>query len=208
MIDVDNLNRSFPKFPITIRDKEWVYGVWYCGTSYTPVILHGQYPPTFLKRALALFPDIPEHEILHCPSGTLAGHGINVDAVIDEVRRPQVCCLVTSLPFSGNSFSLILSDPPYSPADSKKYGCDPWPMRKAMMEFHRVLKPGGYLGMLHTRYPVFTKQFYALRGLIAVVCGAGRLTRMFSIFERLGEDQQSRAIVRVEEEIAQRNLFQ
>src|SRR5882672_2394367 len=69
MISVANLNRAFPKYPITMEDKSWIYGVWYCGTSWTKIILHGQYPPGFLKRALALFPQAKD--ILHCPSGTI-----------------------------------------------------------------------------------------------------------------------------------------
>ena len=52
-------------------------------------------------------------------------------------------------------------------------------------EAHRVLRPGGYLGILHTYYPSYRRKMWKLRGLIAVVTGFQRATRMFSIFERL-----------------------
>lgn len=181
-MNVDNCNATFPRYPITMRDKGWVYGVWYCGTSWTRVRLHGQYPPTFLKRALSLFPDAKH--ILHCPSGTITGPGTTVDMIRDEVRQPQVLASACSLPFADESFDLYLSDPPYTAQDSKKYGCPPYPLGKAMKEAHRVLKPNGYLGVLHTYYPSYRRQMWHLRGLIAVVTGFQRATRMFSVFQK------------------------
>jgi SAM-dependent methyltransferase len=181
-VNVAHLNESFPKYPMTVEDKGWVLGVWYCGTSWTKVSLHGQYPPTFLKRALALFPDA--QKILHCPSGTLLGPGVTVDMISDEVRRPQIIASVDNLPLPDNSFDLVLSDPPYTNKDSEIYGCPPWPMGKALKEFRRVLKPGGHLGMLHTYYPSYRRQDWELLGLIAVVTGFMRATRMFSVFRK------------------------
>lgn len=181
-IDVAHANRVHPKYPMTDEDKGWIYGVWYCGTSWTPVKLHGQYPPTFLKRALALFPDA--EDVLHIPSGTIEGHGVTVDRVADEVRRPMIVADASALPFRDESFDLVLSDPPYSKEDSKKYGCPPWPQKKAMAEAWRVLRPGGHMGFLHTLYPSYRRKDWNLVGLIAVVTGFQRATRMFSIFEK------------------------
>lgn len=182
-MNVAAVNKAFPKYPVTIEDKGWVYGVWYCGTAWERVKLHGQYPPTFLKRALALFPDAKN--ILHCPSGTVIGPGVTVDLKTDNVRKPQIVASADALPFPDSSFDLYLSDPPYTNEDSAKYGCAPYPLGKAMKEAHRVLRPGGYFGILHTYYPSYRRKVWALRGLIAVVTGFQRATRMFSIFERL-----------------------
>src|SRR5258708_32282568 len=81
MISVESCNLAHPRYPVTIEDKGWVYGVWYCGTSWDRVRLHGQYPPGFLKRALSLFPQAKD--ILHCPSGTVMGPGVQVALVVD-----------------------------------------------------------------------------------------------------------------------------
>lgn len=179
-IDVVNWNREFPRHPMTVHDKGWVYGVWYCGTAWTRVRLHGQYPPNFLKRALALFPDAKR--IVHCPSGTVTGPGVTVDLVRDEVRCPQVIASADALPFADNTFDLFLSDPPYTKEDAAKYGCPPFPLNGMMREARRVLEPGGYLGVLHTYYPSYKRSEWELCGLIAVVTGFLRATRMFSIF--------------------------
>lgn len=185
MIDVENVNRSFPHYPRTVEDKGWVYGVWFCGTAWTKVTLHGQYPPTFMKRALALFPLVEAYAILHCPSGAVSGPGITVDVHQDAVRKPQVVADAAHLPFNGGCFSVVLSDPPYTKADASIYGCRPFPMKQFMSEAHRTLKPNGYLGILHLSYPSYSRKQWKLRGLIAVVTGFLRATRMFSIFERL-----------------------
>lgn len=185
MISVENWNKTYSKYPITVEDKGWIYGVWYCGTAYQKVTLYGQYPRGFVERALALFPGIPHDRILHCPSGTIKGPGMTVDLHVDEVRCPKVQAPADALPFPDNSYSLVLSDPPYSAADSKKYGCKPFPMRGFMREAKRVLEPGGYLCVLDTKYPSFKRGEWDLLGLIAVVTGVQRATRMFSIFRNI-----------------------
>jgi SAM-dependent methyltransferase len=104
--------------------------------------LYGQYPATFLKRALALFPGATD--ILHCPSGTIHGvPGITVDMIRDAVRCPQVVANACALPFQTDSFDLVLSDPPYLDHDAKNYGTGHFPLKKAMQEFHRVIRPHG-----------------------------------------------------------------
>lgn len=190
VISVENWNQSFPKYPVTVEDKGWVYGVWYCGTAWNKVVLHGQYPPGFLKRALALFPEA--RNILHAPSGTLSscdmpnGH-VTLDSISDAVRKPDHVADCSNLPFPDASFDLVLSDPPYSKKDSEIYGCPPFPMGRFVKEAHRVLRSGGKLGMLHTYYPSYRRQEFKLVGLIAVVTGFQRATRIFSIFEKLAE---------------------
>ena len=182
-MNVEHLNKAFPRFPVTIKDKGWVYGVWYCGTSWQRVALHGQYPPTYLKRVLALFPDA--HAILQCPSGTVTSPGICVDRIVDSVRHPTIQADASRLPFMDHAFDLVIADPPYTPADAVIYGTTPFPVGKAMKEFHRVLRPYGYCAFLHTYYPSFRRAQWKLVGLIAVVTGFCRATRMLSIFHRL-----------------------
>ncbi len=187
-ISVENWNNTFPKYPVTIEDKGWIYGVWYCGTSFTKVSLHGQYPPTFLKRALALFPSVVD--VLHAPSGALSsadlpsGHK-TIDLIRDQVRKPDYIADCSAMPFKDESFDLILSDPPYTKKDSEIYGCKPFPIGKFMRESHRVLKPDGIVGVLHTYYPMYKRSEYNLIGLICVVTGFWRATRMLSLFRKM-----------------------
>jgi len=186
MPSVENWNATLgKKYPVTVNDKGWIYGVWYCGTAWAKVRLYGQYPPGFLKRALALFPGIEDDRILHVPSGTVEGPGMTVDLIRDKVRRPKVQASCDDLPFKDDSFDLILSDPPYSAEDAKKYGCPPWPMKRFMKEASRVLVPGGVLGVLDLKYPSYYRKNWQLIGLICVVTGFLRATRMFSLFKNL-----------------------
>ncbi|KKK60132.1 hypothetical protein LCGC14_3027420 [marine sediment metagenome] len=183
VISVENLNQTFLKYPVTVEDKGWIYGVWYCSTPWRKAKLYGEYPATFLKRALALFPDAVD--ILHAPSGTLESvSGITLDLVADDVRHPDYVACCSNMPFRNGSFDLILSDPPYSKKDSAIYGCPPFPMNRFVKEAHRVLRPGGYLGVLHVYYPSYRRKDWKLVGLIAIITGFMRMTRIFSIFER------------------------
>jgi SAM-dependent methyltransferase len=185
--NVAHLNAEFPQYPITVKDKDWVYGVWYCGRSFQKATLYGQYPATFLKRALALFPGATD--VLHCPSGTIEGvRGITVDKVRDAVRRPQIVADACSLPFQDNSFDLVLSDPPYSDADAEHYGTGHFPLRKVMREFHRVLRPHAHLALLHLMTPTFSTKLWKWVGTIGVVTGTNSRMRVLSIFECLKEE--------------------
>jgi SAM-dependent methyltransferase len=183
MMDVNHLNKTCPKYPVTISDKGWVYGTWYCPTAWMKTHFHGQYPLTFLKRVLALFPTA--ENILHCPCGTITGPGTTVDIISDDKRRPQYVASADKLPFPDSYFDLIISDPPYTDADSEKYGCRPYPLRAAMAEARRVLKPGGHFCLLHLRYPSFKPAQWQLVGLIGVVTGANRVVRLLSIFQKV-----------------------
>lgn len=181
-LSVEHLNRAFPKYPITVTDKGWVYGVWYCPTAWMKTHFYGQYPLTFLKRVIALFPGAKD--ILHCPSGTILGHGVTVDLICDEQRHPQIIGNAHHLPFQDSAFDVYISDPPYSPADSKKYGCPPFKGQVAMAEARRILRPGGYYCLLNTRYPNFRRKAWHFTALIAVVTGANRCVRLLSIFQK------------------------
>jgi SAM-dependent methyltransferase len=188
-ISIEGYHEAFPKYPEMTSSLGWIHGVWYCGTSWRRVRLHGQYPPGFLERTLSLFPDAKD--ILHCPSGTVEGPGMTVDLVRDAVRRPKVQASADKLPFPDDSFDLHLSDPPYTKKDSRKYGCPPFPMGGMMAEARRVLRPGGHLCVLHTSFPMYRRREWDLRGLIAVTTGFCRATRVLSIFRsRKGEESR------------------
>ncbi len=185
--NVAHLNAEFPQYPITVEDKGW---------ALRRLVLRPQ-----LRKSQALRPisrNISQTgagavpwaiEILHCPSGTIEGvRGITVDKVRDAVRRPQIVADACSLPFQDYSFDLVLSDPPYSDEDAEHYGTGHFPLRKAMREFHRVLRPHGHLALLHVMTPAFSTKLWKWVGMIGVVTGTNSRIRLFSIFECLKEE--------------------
>jgi hypothetical protein len=176
-------NEAFPQYPPLSEYNGVVYGTWLCGTSWHKVRLHGQYPPTFLKRALALFPSAKD--TFHCPSGTVMGPGLTVDRFSDDVRCPQLVADAADLPLESESMDLGLSDPPYTDKDSEIYGCSPFPLKKFMQEAKRVLRPGGYLGILHTIFPPYRRDEWKVVALIGVVTAPGRAVRLFTVLQRL-----------------------
>lgn len=187
-ISIENTNRIFDRYPITVRDKGWVYGVWYCGTSFTKAEMYGQHPPNYLKRLLSLFPE--SKEWLIAPSGVIKNgefEGKNLTTV-DLISRKRGCPQYTSdvkqLPFDDNTFDCVETDPPYREEYCKIYEVPKYPRYKAMNEFHRVLKPNGYLCWLDVRYPSFKKKQWKLLGLIAVITGFERVVRVCSIFQK------------------------
>lgn len=187
-MNIDNLNIQMSKYPISVSDKGWAYGVWYCGTSFTKSEMYGQHPPTYLKRLIALFPEAKVW--LHAPSGVLPNGEIDgrVHHTVDLVSRKEGCpefiADCSKLPFEDGSIDIIETDPPYSTADSKKYGLPKYPRYKARDEFWRVLKPGGYMCWLDIRYPMYQREKWKLVGLFCIVTGFERQTRILSIFQK------------------------
>ena len=92
------------------------------------------------------------------------------------------------LPFEDETFDVVLSDPPYSVEDSKVYGQKAYPLRASIEEFRRVLRPGGYVGMLHTYTgPPRSNKLWATRAVIAVAPSTQlNATRTFSIIQKRG----------------------
>lgn len=155
--------------------------VWLCERPFISPAFYGTYPHGFLSKALALFPNAKD--ILHCPSGSLTGPGVTMDAVRDELRCPQVVGDAAHLPFADNSFDLMMSDPPYKDKDSKKYGMPPFPLHEMMLEAHRVVRPGGYFALLHLWCPSYNYNHWDLDGWVTVITGQQQYVRLFSIFK-------------------------
>lgn len=174
-----NINLKFTHF-----EDGWIYGVWYCGTSFKKAIYYGQYPSTFVTRILTMFP-ADTNAIVHLCCGRCHIDGaLNID--IKELPEVDVVMDAENLnPLYGYNADVVLIDPPYSQEDSTRYGVPRLvSSRKVMKEVSCVLKPGGWLLWLDEKYPVYhRKEGWALRGLIAVVTGFGRRTRILSMFQ-------------------------
>jgi SAM-dependent methyltransferase len=167
--------------PFTHFGRGWIYGVWYCGTSFTKAIYYGQYPATLVKRLQRIF---PSGRWLHLCCGRCHIPGaVNVD--LHALPEVDVRADVEALPFAAASFDVVLIDPPYSEEDASRYKVARLVKPHAVQrEAARVLKPGGWLLWLDERYPSYRRKEWALRGLVSVITGFGRRTRVVAMWQR------------------------
>jgi hypothetical protein len=183
MYDIDNYHRVFKKYPKCLMDSGGrVYGIWMIVNFYKRKEgYYGEYPPSFLKRVYALFPD--RERLLHLFSGTIKDEkSVTVD--INEDLNPTVVCDVTRISeFLDPVFDLIIADPPYSKADAKKYGVSLVNKRLALREARKVASKNAVLVWLDTQVPIYRKLDWELLGMIGVYCGTNRVFRVTSIFK-------------------------
>jgi SAM-dependent methyltransferase len=163
----------------THYERGWIHGTWYCGTKRLPSSYWGQFPGNLPARIHAMF---PVERMLHLCSGHLPIAGaLNID--LQPVPSADVQADAEHLPLRDSSFTVAVIDPPYSEEDAQRYGCKRLlSSPKVMAEARRVLVPGGYLVWLDERYPAFRRDTWTLVGLIGVVTGFERRTRVLSIF--------------------------
>ena len=79
-------HRTFPQFHTgLLADDRWLSGIWILGNDYRSTSgFYGSYPPNYLKRVRALFPDYaPRWRVLHLFAGSVPAvnplPGIRVD---------------------------------------------------------------------------------------------------------------------------------
>lgn len=167
--------------------------MWVLGNDYrnrTP--FYGAYPPAYLRRVMALFPD--KRRVLHLFSGSLP----KGDYTRFDIRRdlePEVCGDAHRLTkhVGESAFDLILADPPYSAEDAAKYGSMPMVQRKVVVsECARALATGGHLVWLDTVLPMYRKAELTLCGLIGIVRSTNHRFRMVTIFEKVDDAHAAR----------------
>ena len=145
---------------------------------------YGSYPPTYLARAMALFPDVKyPDERLHAFSGSLPkGDYVRCDSVQDAELRGRV----EDLPrLTAGTFRLVLADPPYTKSDAEKYGTPPLNRRAALAALAEVTRSGGHLVWLDTVWPMHSKRDWRTVGRILLVRSTNHRVRLVSLFERV-----------------------
>jgi hypothetical protein len=175
----------------------WLYGVWCLGNNYKGSGFYGAFPPGFLKRVWALFPDI-DGRVLHVCSGSLTKrqvrHGrlpvVRLDARRTRRVRPDVRADAQTLPFRDHAFQLVIADPPYGAAQAAHYQ-HPMPSRRRMLQQAAlIVGPGGHLAWLDTQLPMYRKAEWHNWGQIAVVRSTNHVVRLLSLYERLNKTSQ------------------
>lgn len=179
-------------WPYLVKEggRDVLYATWMLGNDYrNKTRFYGAYPPGYLDRVKALFPDIDgidvargELQILHAFSGSLPpGAYVRCDAVQDAECQCSVYDLTPA--FSG-TFPLVFADPPYSAADAAKYETGMVDRRRATAALAQVTRVGGHLVWLDTVWPMHRKAEWLTVGRIAIVRSTNHRVRMATIFER------------------------
>lgn len=184
----ENYRACFPEYPPLRADDRWIDGVWMLGNNYKGSGYYGAYPPGYLKRIAALFPDLTHKRVLHLFSGSLTPvspiRGWRMD--INAALHPEVCGDAQSLPFVDDSFHLVVADTPYSAADAERYGTRMISRPTVLHEIARIVPPGGVLVWLDTVWPMFSKRDWHCFGVIGIVRSTNHRVRLTSLFERVG----------------------
>jgi len=193
MVDrASSYKKAFPNYPPVIVSGKWLYGMWVIGNNYrSKRKYYGEYPPTYLKRVHALFPDA--NKVLHLFSGVvekgLWAYEVTFD--INPELNPDIVGDAHELSkyFYKESFDLIIADPPYSQEDADHYGTPMINRNKVVKECYKVLKSGGFLCWLDQVLPMYSKKDYKLVGTIGIVRSTNHRFRVLSIFqkEKLGD---------------------
>lgn len=173
---------TFPKWPMPRTDDRWLDGIWVLGNDYRGSGYYGAYPPNYVKRVMALFPDA--ERVLHLFAGSLPkGDYTRFDVQGDVDVRGDAHCLVQH--FEPNSFDLILADPPYSSEDADHYGSPMVNRNTVLKQCSIVLEPGGFVVWLDQVLPMFRKSELHLCGLIGIVRSTNHRFRVASFFKKV-----------------------
>lgn len=184
---------KFPEFPdswpVVSPSGRWLTAIWLLGNDYRGSGYYGAYPPSYLRRVQALFPEFPASDWLHLFSGSLKPEvgGIRVDCrpAGSGVVAPSFVADATALPFDASSVRIVDADPPYTKVDAKRYGTKPVNKPKVLRELARVVKVGGHLIWLDTTLPIYRKSEWHHWGVICVQRSTNHRTRLCSIFTRV-----------------------
>jgi len=198
--------QAYPESRLRASDR-WLQGQWVMGNNYRSKSgMYGSYPPEYMDRVEAIFPDV--RATLHLFSGSLAGtltvgsgRRVTLDLRRTAEVHPDVQGSAEAIPFVPASFDICYADPPYTAADAEKYGTVMIDRRKVLYEVHRVVVPGGFLVWLDTTLPMYRRDYWKWVGAIAMWRSTNHRVRGVHIFERvphagevIGYDEDTRPL--------------
>lgn len=193
----------FPKYPKVVVDKNWLYGVWVIGSNYKSTGYYGAYPPGYLKRLHALFPDA--ENVLHLFSGTTPREGFWKNVTMfdsNEDLKPDIVGDAHKLlTYFNIKFDLILADPPYSDSDAKHYGTIMIKRKNVFRQACQLLTDDGYLCWLDQVLPPYRKIDVKYVGTIGMVRSTNHRFRILSIFAKSNEPKDELIITKKKLEI-------
>lgn len=174
--------QRYPGSRLVVGPGGFVHGTWMLGNNYKGSGYYGAYPPQYLGRTGALFPD--EGRVLHLFSGSMPKSKKYV--TVDVQGKPSVQCDAHKLTakFRQRSFDVIFADPPYTKADAAHYGTPMINRRLVMNQCSQVLVPGGYLIWLDTIWPMVARTEFRLEGAILIMRSQNHRLRGALIFRK------------------------
>jgi SAM-dependent methyltransferase len=165
---------------------------WACGRPMAKY--RGAYPGGFLKRLDKLLGIQEEHKVLHLFSGSIKDRENEDTMDIQKENNPTfVADARGEFPMKDNQYDVLIVDPPYDMQTNNgvkiDYSDKLWKTEFIrpyawVKEAVRVLKPGGYLCILHHliyKTPESTRRAMT----VSVTCGPNTRVRGLSIFEKL-----------------------
>lgn len=185
--DIDNYHKTFNKYPKCLMESEGrVYGSFWIGNYYKRTEgYHGEYPPSYLSRMKALFPN--RSPALHVFGGVVPKGSNDITIDINPDLEPSICCRAECLPFKPNTFPIIYADPPYTKKDASRYGYKMPNNRLALRSIREVATSDAILVWLDTKVPIFNKDYWNMIGMISLFTGTNRIVRAITIFQASGE---------------------
>jgi hypothetical protein len=178
---------TFPKYPashlrlVQENGGDCLYGTWVLGNNYRAKEgYYGEYPPDYLTRVMALFPDVG-NAVLHAFSGSVP------KGPYDRCDLTQPCEFpgdILTLCQDVWRWYLVLADPPYTPADAERYRTPMVNRAKVIRALARVVYAGGHLAWLDTVWPMHRKSEWRTAARITIVRSTNHRVRLLTIFER------------------------
>lgn len=175
---------GFPE-NIFMGEDNRVVGTWIMGNDYrVKSSYYGGYPPTYLRRIKALFPD--KSNALHIFSGkvdlnTFPGDTVDIKAELNPTYVDDAQSL-DSVPLK--NYDLILADPPYSVEDCEHYGTT-MVKRNKVMRALQGLNSGSHVVWLDQVLPMYRKDQFSVEATIGMWKSTNHRFRGITIFRKL-----------------------
>jgi len=174
--------------------------IWYCGPAEkdsNKMKFDGSYPSGFLKDWKIAFKNyIPEMPfILHVCAGRVPkSEGATLD--IDPKYNPDYLCNAETMRYGSlmegekqvpsDTFDWVLADPPYNPKASEKYYNKKLLNKSKMLQqMTRVVKTGGFVGVLDQTMPQSPPRSLECVARIAVTSVPNLDVRVFTVFQKI-----------------------
>lgn len=169
---------------LAIGEDGRLFGMWVLGNDYRSKQQYwGEYPPNYLRRVRALFPD--KEQTLHLFAGAVnlnAWPGETVDLNAD-LRPTYVDDAQTLKQVPLHQYDVVLADPPYSGEDAERYGTMMVKRNRVFSALDR-LSPGAHVVWLDQMLPMYRGDLFATVGYVGIVRSTNHRFRVMTIFER------------------------